>query len=134
MGLTLRSFCVSLRLTAFVLALASVFTFTAAAAQSTPAMPPARVHEKLVARSIGKGVKITELDGTVVKGILVSVSADEFQVTAGHATQPITILNTQVAKLGNTGLSTAAKIGIGIVIGVVVLIAAVAISLKASGW
>ena len=85
-----------------------------------PPIQSAVLHDKLVAHGIGKRVKVTETSGTVVKGVLVSIEPDSFQITPKDKTQPITIQNTQVAKLGNDGLSTTAKVWIGVGIGVFV--------------
>ena len=137
----MTSFAAWLRVQTLILIFAFIVTTTAAAAQSfaaqssaTPPMAPAKVHQKLINRTVGKGIKVTEVDGTVIKGVLVSIDADSFQITAQHATQPIAILNAQVASLSNTGLSTAAKIGIGVGIGIVAVIAYIIIALKASGY
>ena len=92
-----------------------------AAATDAP-IDSASLQQKLVARGIGKGVKISEVDGTVVKGTLVSIDADSFQITQKGATQPTRVSNTQVHKFSNDGRSTAGKIGIGVAIGVGVLL------------
>jgi hypothetical protein len=61
-------------------------SFANAAATDTP-IDSANLQQKLTGRGIGKGVKITEVDGTVVKGTLVSIDADSFQITRKGATQ-----------------------------------------------
>ncbi len=70
------------------------------------------LHKKLLKRGLGRGVKVIEVDGSVVKGVLVSIDADSFQVTPRKSTQPTVILNTHVRELSNDGLSRGAKIGI----------------------
>ena len=85
-------------------------------------MDATTLHQELLTRGIGKGVKVTEIDGTVVKGILMTIDPDSFQVTPKNAKQPTRILSTQVAKCSKDGLSKGAKIGIGIGIGVVALL------------
>ena len=92
-----------------------------AAVIDTP-IDSANLQQKLVARGIGKGVKVTEVDGTVVKGTLVSIDEDSFQITPKGATKPTRVPNTQVHKVGNDGLSTAGKIGVGVAIGFGVLL------------
>lgn len=96
-------------------------TFSNAAVTTTP-IDPANLQQKLAARGIGKGVKVTEVDGTVVKGILVSIDPDSFQITVKGATQPTRVPNAQVHKFGNDGLSTAGKISVGVAIGFGILI------------
>ena len=91
-------------------------SFGNASATEAP-IDSANLQQKLVARGIGKGVKVTEVDGTVVKGILVSIDADSFQITPKGATQPTRISNSQVHKFSKDGLSTAGKIGVGVAIG-----------------
>lgn len=102
------------------ISLALIFAITAtslgnAATTDTP-IDSANLQKKLVARGIGKGVKVTEVDGTVIKGILVSIDADSFQITLKGATQPTRLSNAQVHKFSNDGLSTAGKIGVGVAI------------------
>jgi hypothetical protein len=96
-------------------------SFSNAAATDTP-IDSATLQQKLVARGIGKGVKVSEVDGTVVKGILVSIDADSFQITPKGAAQPTRVSNTQVHKFSNDGLSTAGKIGVGVAIGFGILL------------
>ena len=120
------------------IALTLVITITATSSSqaavkvSTP-MDTATLHQKLTTRGIGKGVKITQMDGTIVKGTLVTIDADSFQVTPKNATQPTRVLNAQVTKFSNDGLSTGAKVGIGIAIGVVLVLAIAIISSRAAG-
>jgi hypothetical protein len=95
--------------------------FGNAAATDTP-IDSADLQKKLVARGIGKGVKIAEVNGAVVKGTLVSIDADSFQITPKGATQPMRVSNTQVHKFSNDGLSTAGKIGVGVAIGFGILL------------
>ena len=116
-----------LRLLALALIFSLATTTFADAASPTVPVDPSIIHQKLVARGIGNGIKVTEIDGTVVKGTLVSIDDESFQVTPRMATQPTRIPNSQVSKIGNDGMSTGAKIGIGIAIGVTAVLAAIAI-------
>jgi hypothetical protein len=52
---------------------------------------------------------------------------DNFQITPNHVIQPVTIQDANVKSIHNSGISTAAKIGIGAGIGVgaVVLVAVI---------
>jgi hypothetical protein len=92
-------------------------------------LDPVKLEQKLTARGIGKSVKVTELDGTIVSGRLTAIRDDAFEVTVKKATQPITIPYAQVSKVGNGGLSTGAKIGI--VVGSVAVIVVVSVVLTA---
>lgn len=96
-------------------------SFGNAASTDTP-IDSVSLQQKLVARGIGKGVTISEVDGTVVKGTLVSIDADSFQIIQKGATQPTRVSNTQVHQFSNDGRSTAGKIGIGVAIGVGILL------------
>jgi hypothetical protein len=85
-------------------------------------MDPSTLHQKLVARGIGKGVNVTEVDGTKANGTLIAIDADSFQIKPGDSDQPTRILNSQVAKFGNSGLSTGAKVAIGVGIGAIIFV------------
>jgi hypothetical protein len=115
-----------------LLALALIFSLAATtfvdAASPTVPIDSSIIHQKLVARGVGKGIKVTEIDGTVVKGTLVSIDDESFQVTPRSSTQPTRIPNSQVSKIGRDGMSTGAKIGIGVAIGTTVVIVAIIIS------
>jgi len=78
-----------------------------------------------MSRGIGKGVKITELDGTRITGILTGIQEDTFELTPKNTIQPVKIAYTQVTSLhddGSNAGSTVAKIGGGIAIGAGALI------------
>lgn len=100
------------------------------AAVSTTPIDATALHQKLHARGIGKGLKVTEIDGTVVKGVLVAIDDASFQLATKNTTQPTRILDTQVSKISNDGMSTAAKVTIGVAVGVVILLVAAIISLR----
>ena len=83
-------------------------------------MDAVKLHKKLVAQGVGNPIMVTEIDGTIIKGSLVSIDADSFQVAPANAPQPITILNTQASNVGRAGMSEGAKLGVGIGVGVIV--------------
>ena len=85
------------------------------------AMDTVTLHKKLTKRGIGKAVKVTQVSGEEIKGTLVSIDADSFQVKPNNAGQPTRISNTQVQKIDNVGLSRGAKIGITVGITMVAL-------------
>ncbi len=109
-------FAVRLCILAFAL-----FITGASAAQTSPASsnPSAAIIAKLNARGTGKGIKVTETNGREIKGTLVALDAEGFSVIAPHATSPVHIAYTDVAKIGNSGMSVMGKVGTGVLIGVV---------------
>jgi len=117
-----------LRAIAIVLAV-SLLGNNIAVAAGTP-LDPVNLKQKLTTRGIGKSVKVTELDGTIVSGNLSGIRDDAFDVTVKKATLPVTISYSQVSKERNGGLSTGAKIGIAV--GCVVVAAGVLAIVAAS--
>lgn len=113
-------------------------SFSYAAPPSSAPIDETVLHQKLITRGIGKGLKVTEIDGTVIKGTLVTIDDGSFQLTPKQATQPTRILNSQVAKLGNDGMSTRAKVTtgviVGIVVGIAIIVIAIAVSVEKSGY
>jgi hypothetical protein len=112
-----------------VVLLGNSVAFAAGAPKVKTAMDPAMLKQTLTTRGIGKGVKVKELDGTIVVGTLTGIQDGNFQVAPKSATQSITIQDANVASIHNSGLSTGAKIGIGIGIGVGGLLAFMLIDL-----
>lgn len=104
------------RLTALTLILTFATSTICAAKRPATPMDSAVLHQKLIDHGIGRKVKVTQIDDVVVKGVLVSIDTDSFQITPKGTTQPITFQNSQVAKFGNDGLTTAAKIWIVVAI------------------
>ena len=92
-------------------------------------MDAGKLKHALTARGVGKSVKVTELDGTLVSGNLAAIRDDGFDV-AVKGMQPMTIPYAEVSKVGNGGLSTGVKIGI--VLGCVVVAVAVTAVIIAS--
>jgi hypothetical protein len=75
-----------------------------------------RVRQMVMRRGIGKGVKVTESDGTRITGVLTAIENDSFEVTPKNTFQPTLVRYTDVERVqGDT--STAAKVGKGIAIG-----------------
>ena len=109
---------VALRFTILALIL-SVTQASIAQTASSPSNPSAAIIAKINARGTGKGIKVTETSGQEIKGTLVSLDADGFSVIAKGAATPVHIAYTDVAKIGNPGMSLAGKLGTGVLIGVV---------------
>jgi preprotein translocase subunit YajC len=88
-----------------------------AIALPTPDAATARLQ--VAARGVGKGIKVHELDGTVVHGKIASVKEDSFSVEVGSG-RSVEIAYANVRAVEKHGLSTGAKVGIGIGIGIAV--------------
>jgi hypothetical protein len=88
-----------------------------------------QLKQALTHRGTGKGIRITETDGTVVTGVLTAIHDDSLELTPKKGAPPTTIPYVQVAEARNTGLSKGAKIAIGVTVGVVVAVGIVAIIL-----
>ena len=85
-------------------------------AAGTP-LDPVKLKQTLTQRGIGKGVKVKELDGTSVTGVLTGIHDDSLEITPAKTVQTITIQYAQVSAVHNAGMSAGAKVGIGILIG-----------------
>lgn len=95
-------------------------------ALAAPTPDAASAKQQIAALGVGKGIKVHEADGTVLRGKIVSVKDDSFGVQVGSAPL-VEIAYEDVRAVEKRGLSTGAKIGIGFGIGVVVSAAVVAI-------
>jgi hypothetical protein len=91
-------------------------------------MNATRLYQGLQSRGLGSGVKVTEVDGTVVTGTLVELELDSFEVVPKNAVRPTRIPDVQVAELDNAGLPRMAKVLIGAFLGMVVVIGLITIS------
>lgn len=119
---------------ALLLCLCIVGTDLAAAAVPAPPLDPATTIHKLHHHGVGKGVaKITESDGSVVKGKIVSIDADSFQLQPKHGA-PLQVAYTQVSAVNGPGLSKGAKIGIGVAVGIGIFVIIVAIAERNNGY
>ena len=65
------------------------------------AMDPVKLQQKLVGR-VGKTIKLTEVDGSSVTGILASYDADSVDILIRSAGQPLHLLDARIAKIGGT--------------------------------
>jgi hypothetical protein len=96
---------------------------------STPVpMSAACLYQELQSRGLGSDVKVTEVDGRVITGTLVEIEIDSFEVVPKHAVHAVRIPDSQVAELDHAGLPRVAKVVIGALLGVVVVIGLVAVS------
>ncbi len=112
------------RATALLLALTSVIE-RGAFATSTP--DAASAKQQIAARGGGKGVKVHEVDGTVLRGKIVSIGENSFAMQVGS--KPVVeVLFANVREVQAPGLSKGAKIAIWTGVGVLVLVIAVGAS------
>jgi hypothetical protein len=79
---------------------------------AVPPMNAGTAKQVIVTRGVGKSVKVTETDGTVVTGKIAAIEDDKFEITAKDAAAPVSIPFSQVKDVHNGGLSKGAKIGI----------------------
>jgi len=98
------------RMPALVLAILLPLTQTAAAAGVKP-MNRFKLASDLHAYGLGHTIKITEIDGTVLRGKLRSIDMNSFQIVTAHETQPIVIQFEQVAS-AKTGFLLTARRGV----------------------
>ena len=94
-----------------------------------------RIRDQVLKRGTGEKatVKVTLHDKSIVKGYISTVDTESFRVTdkkSGHVT---TIAYEDAAKVQKPGLSTGAKIGIGVGIAGGIFLAGVLGSIAASG-
>jgi hypothetical protein len=125
-------FSLAVRLTALLLIPALLSNTLAFAAKKL--VDPAAIKAKLAARGVGAGVRVTLADNTDAKGIIISIGDQSFTLKAKSAGQPREIQFAEVTGVHGTGLSTASKIGIGVVIGVGAVALGLYIEWKRSGW
>jgi hypothetical protein len=89
-------------------------------------MDAAGAKQKVQSHGIGKTVRITENDGSEVKGKVTTINADSFQVQPKSAA-PVEISYANVKAVRGAGLSTGAKIGIGVAAGIGIAVIVIAI-------
>ena len=113
-----------LRITAFLLML-TIASERLAFATLTPDAVSAK--QQIAARGVGKGVKVHEADGTVLRGKIVSIAEDSFGMQVGS--KPVVeVTFAMVREVQGPGLSRGAKIAIWTGVGVLVLVLAVGAS------
>jgi hypothetical protein len=111
------------------LVLSVIISISSHALPPTPApMCTTSLYQELRSRGLGSDVKVTEVDGTVITGTLVELEIDSFEVVPKNAVHAKRIPDAQVAEIDHAGLPRVAKVVIGALLGVVVVIGLVAIS------
>ncbi len=131
MSIGLNTVTSALRLIFQALVLTATISASGHALPSMPvSMEAANLYEELQSRGLGSDVKVTKADGTVIKGTLVELEADSFEVVPKGAVHPTYISDAQVARIDNAGLPKAAKEAIGALVGVLVVIGLIAITTR----
>lgn len=95
-------------------------------ALAIPTPDAASAKQQIAARGVGKGVKVHESDGSVLRGRIVSLNDDSFGIQVGSK-PPMDVAFANVRAVDGPGLSGGAKIALGVGIGVAVSATAVAI-------
>jgi hypothetical protein len=131
MSIGLNTVTSALRLIFQALVLTVAISASSHALPSTPvSMEATNLYEELQSRGLGSDVKVTKADGTVIKGTLVELEVDSFEVVPKGAVHPTYISDAQVARIDKAGLPKAAKEAIGALVGVLVVIGLIAITTK----
>ena len=100
----------------FILVLSITLVGNNIAFASVPPMSAVTAKQEIAARGVGKSVKVTETDGTVVTGKIVTIEDEKFEIRAKDAAPATSIQFSQVKDVHNAGLSKGAKIGIVLVV------------------
>jgi ABC-type phosphate transport system permease subunit len=115
-----------IRFTALLL-IQGLLTNSVAFAAKKP-VDPAVMKEKVLARGVGQGVRVTMAGNTEANGVIVSIGEQSFMVKPKHADQPQEIHYAQVTGVHNNRMGTGTKIII------VAAIAGAAIGIFAAIW
>ena len=94
---------------------------------------PEAMKAKIVARGEGQDVRVTLADKTQVKGFIVSIHEQDFVLKTKGPGEPRTIEYAQVTGVHRGHMSTAAKVGIGVAVGFVGILAVGLIAMASSG-
>lgn len=115
-------------------ALTLAFTLSAASVAYAADVPlaPATAKQMLQARGVGKMVKVKEKDGTTVRAKIVSIGDDAIVLQNGSK-PAVAISYGQMMAVKGAGLSTGAKVGIWVAVGVVATTAIVIGVIAAKG-
>jgi hypothetical protein len=113
-----------------------VFSSAGYAAQTAGTPQVAKIKAQVQKRGAGEKsrVRVTLGTGTMVKGYISKIEDATFDVNGGKTGQATSIFYTDVQKIQGPGLSTAAKVGIGVAVGVAVVAAVFGIACAKSGY
>jgi hypothetical protein len=108
--------------------LISVLWLNGLAAAIAKPIDSGAVKAKVQSRGIGQGVRITLIDKTEAKGVIVNIGEQAFTVKPKGAAQPQEIQYAQVTGVHNDKLGTGTKVLIAVVIaGVAIGVAAIVV-------
>lgn len=81
-------------------------------------------------RGVGQGMRVSLVDKTEVKGLIVSIGDQSFAVKQKDAEKPVDVEYAQVASVHNQKMTTGQKVGIGVAIfGSAVVVTAVVLGI-----
>ncbi len=89
--------------------------------QSSPTDIATQTHNKVESRGLGKTITVKEANGKVIRGTIVAIEPDSFQVKPEHGSPTVHIRNDEVVKAENGGLRTSIKVTLYVVLGVILL-------------
>jgi hypothetical protein len=117
------------RVTAFTLLLSlSLDAFAKSSHTPHAAIDPAQARQAIQKRGIGLGIRVAEVNGTHVRGLITAIQEDTFDVTPAGTTQSTQIPFSDLIAIHNDGPTTKGKVvkGVAIAAGVYVAICVVA--------
>jgi hypothetical protein len=99
--------------------------------QTAGAQQAAKIKAQVQKRGAGEKskVRVTLANAIKVRGYISRIDESSFDVSAGNSARPTSISYTDVQKIQGPGLSTGAKIAIGVVVGVAVVATVIGIGL-----
>lgn len=93
-----------------------------AAESDGPALATSTVHQLILKRGAGHGVKLVRVNGSEITGRIVTVREDSVDLQTKGTSAVSNVTYAEIARVKGPGLSTGAKVGIGVAIGVVVCV------------
>jgi predicted extracellular nuclease len=125
-----------MRSVSLLLVVLLVFSNVGFAAQTTQSPQAARIKAQIQKRGEGEKskVRVTLRNGTMVKGYISKIKETSFEVNGSKTGQATSVSYTDVQKVRGPGLSTPAKVAIGVIIGVAVVAAVFGIACASSGY
>lgn len=110
------------RLTRFIALILVPFLVVPDTAFAKTPLSPEKAKDKITQRGVGHSVRLVLTDKTTVKGMLAKIGPEDCEINVEGTGQIHPVSYSQVAEYHNGKLSKAAKIGIGIAVGVGIFI------------
>ena len=116
------------------LVLSLVCSISLASFATTPPVPidPVVAKQVIQNRGIGRGIRVTEVGGTNIRGIITAIHEDKFEVTPKGTIQSTQVSFSDLTKIRNDGSSRTVRVVKGVLIGFGIL-SAVSILLAVIG-